>query len=306
MKKYPGPFKVKLPEIYQIEASAACDHDCVMCPRGYYHRENKQPFFDLDLLQCMISRGDLKGSYFVELQMSGEPLLNPDIAIMINLLKNEGMIVGLSTHGDLFPDLLEACQRLDYITISVDSITKRENIRKGSKFGNPIEYLENLRNSLFFFINKGVPVDLQFIELPGWEEERNLLYNFLIKEFDSPHLKTVNIRSIPDCCITHRTSTRLKKEEDKGICLNPWLSVSVQSNGNVVPCCFAWGDDLIYGNLYDSSLEEIWNSPNVEQLRRNHSGGYIHLPDLCMKCYMRSPALLHWEIYLDSIRKKKV
>jgi radical SAM protein with 4Fe4S-binding SPASM domain len=223
---------------------------------------------------------------------------------MIKLIKDQGILVGLSTHGDLFPELLEACQDLDYITISVDSITRRNEIRKGSFYDSPEAYLSNLFNSVSYFAKKKIPVDLQFIELKGWEKERDILEKYLNPRLESYFYKDwVTVRSIPDCCILHRSETRLKKEEDPGLCLNPWMSVSIQSNGNVSSCCFSWGDDKgnNYGNLYENSLEEIWNGPEVKRLREDHQRGFAYLPNLCMKCYTRSPVLLHWELYLNSV-----
>ena len=302
MVNLPGPFSVKLPEIYQIEASANCDHSCKACPRQYYNREDKRKNFEIELLKTMIKRGDLEGSYFIELQMSGEPLLNPELPTMIDLLKREGILVGLSTHGDLFPELLYTCKELDYITVSVDSITRRSEIRKGSKFDDPEAYLDNLYNTIKYFIKRKIPIDLQFIELKGWEKEEDILENFL-KCRDMFQEKLLTIRTVSDCCILHRSGDRLKPEESKNICLNPWLSCSIQSNGTVSSCCFSWGDDEgnIYGNLYEQSLEEIWNGEKVKRLREDHQRGFIYLPNLCMKCYARSPVLLHWEIFLNSV-----
>jgi radical SAM protein with 4Fe4S-binding SPASM domain len=304
MVKLGEPFTIKLPEIYQIEASSRCDHSCNACPRKFYNREDKRQMFDIGLLRTMIIRGDLAGSYFIELQMSGEPLLHPDLITMIDLIKNEGILVGLSTHGDLFPELLPVCQDLDYITVSVDSITRRSEIRKGSTFDDPDKYLEHLLKTAEFFAIKGIPIDFQFIELKGWEKEKTILENFFKCNWDFIPNHNVKIRSIPDCCILHRSGDRLKPGEDKGMCLNPWLSVSIQSNGNVSSCCFAWGDPNTYGNLHNQSLEEIWNGEAVKRLREDHRRGFAHLPDLCMKCYARSPLLLHWNIFLNSIRRK--
>jgi radical SAM protein with 4Fe4S-binding SPASM domain len=305
MENLPGPFKVILPEIYQVEVSAVCDHSCEVCPRNHYTRKDKTPFFSLDLLTKMIRRGDFKGSYFVELQMSGEPLLNKSIRPIINLLKSEGLLVGLSTHGDLFPEKIKLCSELDYITISVDSITKRNEARPRLK-GRPWkdrEFMRNLLDSILFLCERNISIDLQFIEVGEWKVEKDILFEIL----DGIHLMDkVNIRSVPDCSILHREDRKMMYNEslDKGVCLNPWLSISVQSNGNVVPCCFAWGDNIIYGNLNEQSLEEIWNGDRVESLRNCHKKGPSELPRLCNMCYMRSPTLLHWQIYMDSLKNK--
>ena len=307
VKSLPGPFSVKMPEIYQIESSNKCNLVCNACPRKHYDREDKTPFFDVELLRTMIIRGDLAGSYFIELQLSGEPLLHPELETMIDLIKNEGILVGLSTHGEFFPEKLENCKDLDYITISVDSITKRSEIRKGSKFNNPEDYLKNLLQTAEYFAIKGIPIDFQFIELKGWEKEKAILENYFNCNWDFVPKHNVHIRSVSDCGILHRSGNRLRPEENNeiGICLNPFASVTVQSNGNVVPCCFEWGSDIILGNLRKNSLEEIWNGPEVKRLRENHQKGFTYLPDLCLHCYARSPYLLHWEIFLSSIKRRK-
>ena len=307
MANLPGPFSVKLPEIYQVESSTLCNYSCNACPRKYYNREDKRTLFEISLLKLMISRGDLKGSFLIELQMSGEPLLHPNLVSMIELIKNEGILVGLSTHGDLFPELLPVCDNLDYITISVDSITRRSEIRKGSPFNDPDEYLKHLFKIAVHFAKKGISIDFQFIELKGWEKEKAILENYFKCQWAFIGSYNVNIRSVSDCAILHRSGNRLKSSESNkiGICLNPFTSVSIQSNGNVVPCCFEWGDSLVYGSLYKQSLEEIWNGPGPKRLREDHQRGFSYLPDLCQHCYARSPYLLHWQIYLDSLKGKR-
>jgi MoaA/NifB/PqqE/SkfB family radical SAM enzyme len=71
----------------------------------------------------------------------------------------------------------------------------------------------------------------------------------------------------------------------------------------VVPCCFSFGDDIVYGNIKELSLYEIWSVYNDEvvKLREEHRAGNYR--NICARCYMRSPMLLHWAIFRDSIRR---
>jgi MoaA/NifB/PqqE/SkfB family radical SAM enzyme len=128
-----GAFK-SLPSIYAIEVTAACDLACPMCLRS--QSVNKAPrLLQLELLKKMHDRGDFEGSYYIELQMSGEPTIHPKLAEIIDFLQYRvGVMVGLSTHGlnmkrarpkiESVPyiTMADTLLDLDTLTISVDSI----------------------------------------------------------------------------------------------------------------------------------------------------------------------------------------
>ena len=47
-------------------------------------------------------------------------------------------------------------------------------------------------------------------------------------------------------------------------CLLPFTHLSTRVDGNVAPCCRSL--DTV-GNVKDNTLEEIWNGPNMQELR---------------------------------------
>jgi len=290
----PGPFEVDMPEVYQIELSSACNFNCVMCPREKFGRVYKEAFFDIELLASMIRRGDLDGSYFLEFQMSGEPLLHPQFNAVVELVKRElpKLKLGMSTNGYFINRNMKGLRLLDYITISVDSLDNEEyaEIRVNGD-------VERLRSNIVGLLG-GIDltktvVDLQLVELPGYEERLKRV----IHEFGDK----INgrVRTVPDCFLTLFEDADVYPVK-RTPCLNPWLSVSVQSNGNVVPCCFSFGDDIILGNLNNNSLREIWNGDKIKELRQQHTDGTY--ASICSKCYMRSPTLLHWELFTKSMK----
>lgn len=291
----PGPFHIDLPEVYQIEVSSACNYNCKMCPRKLMPRKTNTPFIPVPLIKKILREGELDRSYFVELQMSGEPLLHPRLLDIVSLIKSAkpNLLLGLSTNGSKIRGKIDALKLLNYITVSVDSISNYELIRKGRRTSF------NLISDIFFLLDNldldRTVVDLQLIELEGWEEELQKVK----KIFENIN---VNIRTVPDCFRTmFDTPDKLPVKTEP--CINPWLSVSIQSNGNVVPCCFCFGDDNILGNIEKQTLMEIWHGEEVKKLRETFSTGNYR--KICSKCYMRSPALLHWEIYMKSIKGKR-
>ena len=52
-------------------------------------------------------------------------------------------------------------------------------------------------------------------------------------------------------------------------CNNPWRRLSINSKGDVYPCCSftCFNSLLCLGNIKDSSLEEMWKSPKIKKLR---------------------------------------
>jgi len=63
-------------------------------------------------------------------------------------------------------------------------------------------------------------------------------------------------------------------------CMFPWVHLSVQPDGEVLPCC--WSSPM---GLYkeDKSLDEVWNSEEIRNLRVNMLKG-IESPN-CQYCY---------------------
>jgi len=100
------PFSVKVPEVYQIEITDNCNLSCPGCPRDLlvYRREKPNRYIEPALIEKMCHRGDLAGSYFVELQGAGEPLMHNSISDIIDVLHKK-----LKEHSFAFPNL--RCRR---------------------------------------------------------------------------------------------------------------------------------------------------------------------------------------------------
>lgn len=76
------------------------------------------------------------------------------------------------------------------------------------------------------------------------------------------------------------------------ICPLPWLNLSTDVNGSTRPCCkFAQpSPDSAYplANLRDGDLDEVWNGPAMQQLRRDFRAGVQ--PAECSSCWNEEAA----------------
>ncbi|HVJ54196.1 MAG TPA: SPASM domain-containing protein [Aliidongia sp.] len=74
-------------------------------------------------------------------------------------------------------------------------------------------------------------------------------------------------------------------------CAYPWQQMVIDLTGEVVPCCFysAYGGSEAkpFGNTNGQTLEEIWNGPGYQDLRRRHIEGDLenHPCDKCVAYY---------------------
>jgi len=289
-----------LPEIYQIEATNACQLDCYMCARKLMKREIG--YLNPELVAIMVEREDFKNSYLVELQMYGEPLLHPDLDKIIKILKTGTDVkVGFSTNGILLKEKLDTVLMCDYVTISLDADNPQtyEKIRGSSSYEKLLTDLDELLS-----LKDRPVIDIQLIDLPENQkqiEEVHKIYGGFQRTF---------IRSVPDCNVNLFKGDNAYPTSHE-ICLNPWLSVSIFWNGDVVPCCF-WFDEyvddnkkekFIYGNLFDQSLREIWqNSDRRKELCQAHL--FNILPERCTHCLVRSPVLLHYRMTMNWLKMK--
>jgi radical SAM protein with 4Fe4S-binding SPASM domain len=281
-------YQVSLPEIYQIELTNLCNLHCPNCIREDKRVMRPQGYMSLDLIKKMADWGDFENTYFLELQLYGEPLLNPKFYDIVKYLKEHFKFkLGLSTNGILIQENILALLMLDYITVSIDSPIKEEYemLRPGSSFNKLVQSIDLLYANLDY--RPHPIIDLQVIKfkttrLPALKAFANS------KKWDN-----ITCREVPDCFAAYHGLSYNKDEMNK-LCLNPYMSVSIQWDGDVVPCCFACGKQIVYGNAYTSTLKDIWENSYshkllTRQMEHNHNEG--HMP--CMYCYQRSPVILH-------------
>jgi radical SAM protein with 4Fe4S-binding SPASM domain len=67
---------------------------------------------------------------------------------------------------------------------------------------------------------------------------------------------------------------------EDNFCIVPWIHLNTEPNGRVKPCCAYYGED--FGNLKDSTLEEIWNNHHMKSMRKSFLKNEI--PKGCLTC----------------------
>ncbi|MCL5125259.1 MAG: SPASM domain-containing protein [Deltaproteobacteria bacterium] len=75
----------------------------------------------------------------------------------------------------------------------------------------------------------------------------------------------------------------LQRKSMKAWCFRPFNQLYVHHNGNVVLCCCDWKGDVVFGNVLDKSLVEIFSGPLATTYRKNlnEKNRQMKLCDVC-------------------------
>jgi len=77
-------------------------------------------------------------------------------------------------------------------------------------------------------------------------------------------------------------STNIEDHEDDVMCILPWIHMHPWPNGKTMLCCDSpWENNI--GDLRENSLEEVWNSERMKQIRLNMLSGKKCKE--CVRCY---------------------
>lgn len=69
------------------------------------------------------------------------------------------------------------------------------------------------------------------------------------------------------------------------LCAVPWMHLNFEPNGKVVPCCLTSHHNYFAGDLKTETIDEIWNSDNMKNLRKEMIEG--KRPSICDTCWKK-------------------
>ena len=277
-----------LPITLIVENTAKCNFKCPMCPRefGYYPPED----FDFRLFKQVID--EIKGQTELVFPWGGgEPLMNPELGKMVRYCKDAGIYTVVSTNASL---LNEERSRelirsgLDNLILAFDGTTPEvyEKYRKGGDFhqvrDNILRFLEikrELRSEIFTV--------LQMVRLPENQHQVGDFHRmWSIDGVDEIRIKEDEI-VIPEVALKER----VEHERRRHPCYQLWQGPpTINYKGDFYPCCHTWRSEP-FGNVYEQSVYDLWNSEAMQKMRQAHLDGDLSdYPD-CQDCHAPNPRL---------------
>ncbi len=270
-----------LPVEYIVETTAKCNLYCPMCPREM-HKQPKEDMSD-EIFERLVSESQGAAEHMMLIGL-GEPFMDRKIFDRIEYCERHGVATLLSTNGT-FLDEKTAARLLDsplkHITLSFDGASKEtfERYRKGARF-------EKVRDNFVRFAKmkheRGAKIQIvaQMVRMPGNAHEVDAFRSFWgsVPGIDQVRVKEDETNLVqPE---TRKVAGKMRR------CHYLWRgAMYVKHDGRVYPCCQSYGlDGPPAGDLREKPLGEIFNSDEMQRLRRLHAKGRGAEVDMCARC----------------------
>lgn len=262
------------PEV-RYEVTDHCNASCIMCPRDKHTRPHG--IMDNDKYEASIDEICSLGAERVVLTGFGEPLLDTSLERKIAYASRAGLKTYIITNASaLVPGrakgLIDA--GLDEIRISFYGM-------RAETYGavmRGLNYDKTTNNILRFLEHKSsVKVQLSFLSLPENKGDVDQFLSFWRPRVDA--VEVWNPHNFGDGR-DYRQRTAVKKT-----CGRPKNGpLQIQWNGEVIPCCYDYNNQIVLGNAFERPILEILYGEKYEALRAAHEKGEFEKFPYCDQC----------------------
>ena len=276
-----------LPVEYIVETTAKCNLYCPMCPRET-HLQPKADMSD-DVFERLVRESGSTAEHMMLIGL-GEPFMDRRIFERIEFCHRHSISTLLSTNGTFLDERLAGRileSPLEQITLSFDGASKEsfEFYRKGAKF-------EKVRDNFVRFakMKRARRSKMQVVvQLVRMERNAGEVAEFVRFWRGVPGVDQVRIKE-DETNLMHPDAGHAA-EDWKHPCHYLWRGpMYVKQNGDVYPCCQSYMlDGAPLGNLAEQPLERLWNSDQMQNMRRAHASGRAGDIDVCARCCTTIP-----------------
>ncbi len=295
--------------VFNIETTNHCNMKCIMCPRTELMTRAPQNMTDADYLKILkqvrpFSTEEL--NYFwkflqdhydynptaknentfyfhivsgsIVLHGYGEPLLDRKIVDRVH----EAHKMNLLTYFSCVPAnlTLERAEQLmnaglTTLKVSIDSLSddKQKKIR-----GPQNNYTKSIK-TVFDVIALRDSLKLKTLIVPtmialseddqSQSEQKEFLSLWKDQKDVFAYVKSQDNRWLYE----DASAPTNQSHHHKQFCEFPWVSLTINADGSVVPCAQDYDSEMVFGNIKTHTLAEIWNSPAYDKFRKWHIEG---------------------------------
>lgn len=285
---------LETPFTIYIDPSSACNFKCNFCCHSMNEEQIKKSGFKpkimdfklfksvIDQMKCFPNKVKM-----LSLFLNGEPLLNKKLLDMIAYARDSKVAdrIFLTTNGSLLTKELNRKlinSGIDEILISVEALDVKMYREIA---GIDIDYDKFLDNISDLYKNKkDCKVFVKIVDTAIKEGETEKFHNMFDHICDLAYIEPVMpvFEGVDYSNIKIPKENRINKQVE--ICTRPFFTMTVHSNGNVGCCIVDYSEGIVFGNIKNESLVNIWNGEKLNDFRMIHLKKQKNNLNVCKQC----------------------
>ena len=264
-----------------LEITNICNLDCLCCPKT---KRNKRRLTleEFDTLSSKLE-GKIQFLYF---HLMGEPTLHPQLSDMVLVARDKGFKPVITTNGTL----------LNKADALIKAKPHKIQISLQAYEGNGMQEVDAYMEEVMAFSKKasqeGIIVILRLWNQGGYETRNEQILNKIAcfqprpwierhdgwKLADNLYVEFDKMFEWPD-----EKYNVFADELNNVFCYALRNQIGVLVDGSVVPCCLDHDGDMVLGNLYNQTFDEIVTSPRARAIYDGFTNHKAVEP-LCQRC----------------------
>jgi len=276
--------RLRHPEV-RYEVTDNCNAECIMCPRDLHKLGRAHGVMSTDQFKTSIDEVVDLGCRQIVLTGFGEPLVDKRLEQKIEYAKSKG----LNTYIISNASLLTKKRAESIIKAGLDEL-------RVSFYGMQTETYNKVMVGLEFDVTMQNLADfLELREQLGVKKPR-LELNWLVlaenegdteafKEYWGPRADAIEIWKPHNFGDGRSYRERYDDLSMKTTCGRPENGpLQIQWDGEVVPCCYDYNNQIVLGNAFHQPVLEVLNGDKYNLLRNAHSEKTFNLFPFCNQC----------------------
>lgn len=258
---------------FSVETVVGCNLHCLICATGC--GKLTRPTTRLMSLEAyqQIFEKIRPHARMVTLFNWGEPMLNPAIYDMIELTQEHAQPV-IHTNANCSIDVERLGASRTIVSVSLDGLSQAsyEIYRRGGRIRQALTTLLML-HARRQRPGKWIWKDALYAQFLLFKHNQHELFNFLrlMSALEIPvRVKIPETVLNPVLAPTDLPRFNPRPPATPEIiraCPLVRTDMFILNDGTAVPCCYDYNADLPLGNIFETSVEEIWNSERYQTLR---------------------------------------
>ncbi len=269
----------KFKKIY-VEITNICNLSCSFC----LNNKREKKFMNVSDFSHIIDEIKPYTDY-IYLHVKGEPLLNPNLNVFLDICDNSNIAVNITTNGTLLnknKDVLKRHKCVRQINVSLHSENDEEDY-----FEMVFSACDYLKDNIYICYrlwtlhdnvldSKAEKIVAKIIKHYNLEEDviKKILFEDNVKITNNIFINKANMFEWPNMKSRHATD---------GYCHGTIDHVGILVDGTVVPCCLDGEGVINLGNVLSTSFVDIINSERFLNMKNNFENN-ICVEKLCKKC----------------------